>query len=323
MNNLFSTGKRRGDTVIINQKGVSLRFGQKLNSNEFMNWKCIIATSVVGCQLHVYGSDIFVAGYGSGVIQQFDSLTQSSTTFASGLASPIGLAFDSTGDFYVGDYGASTIYRYGPNGVRTTFATVGLQNPMGLAVDGAGNVYAANLWGNNITKYTPGGVESVFAGVAQPKGLTFDSSGNLYVSTANDTILRYDSLGHSTVFATSSMGLNGPLGMQFDAAGNLFVANYFGSDILKRDTAGNWSVFASTGSGYSNPLGLALDVDGSMYVSCAGNFIEKYNTQGTGTYFASTVNGPWMVAIKPVPEPSVLGLLTVGTTALFIRRRRN
>jgi sugar lactone lactonase YvrE len=272
-------------------------------------------------QSHVNGSDLFVAGYGSGVVQQFNSLTSSSTTFASGLVNPIGLAFDSAGNFYVGDYGASTIYRYGPNNIRTTFATAGLQNPMGLAVDGSGNVYAANLWGNSITKYTPGGLMSVFANVTKPKGLTFDGAGNLYVSTEANTILRYDSLGHSQVFATASMGLNGPLGMQFDTAGNLFVANYFASDILKRDTAGNWSVFAATPPGYSNPAGLALDVDGSMYVTCAGNFIEKYDAQGNGTFFASTVNGPWMIAIKPVPEPSSFVML-IGAAAVYLRSNR-
>lgn len=276
-------------------------------------------------QFHVDGSDIFVAGYGSGMVQQFNSLTTSSTTFASGLASPIGLAFDRAGNFYVGDYDAWTIYRYDPSGIRTTFATVGLNYPMGLAVDGSGNVYAANLWGNSITKYTPSGLMSVFANVTKPKGLTFDGAGNLYVSTENNNILRYDSLGHSQVFATGAMGLNGPLGMQFDAAGNLFVANYFASDILKRDTAGNWSIFATTPPGYSNPLGLALDVDGSMYVSCAGNFIEKYNTQGSGTFFASTVNGPWMVAIKPVPEPSY-SVMFVAAAAIWLhsdKRRRS
>jgi sugar lactone lactonase YvrE len=145
--------------------------------------------------------------------------------------------------------------------------------------------------------------------------------GDLYVSTANNTILRYDSLGHSEVFATGSMGLNGPLGMQFDATGNLFVANYFASDILERNTAGNWSVFATTPPGYSNPLGLALDVDGSMYVSCAGNFIEKYDAQGNETFFASTVNGPWMIAIKPVPEPSSFVMLVAAVATICLRSR--
>ena len=290
-----------------------------------INRKCIVAVCIAGVQFLARGSDIFVAGYGSGVVEEFNSVTYSSTTFASGLANPTGLAFDTTGNFYVGDYGASTIYRYSPKGVRTTFATVGLQNPMGLAVDGAGNVYAANLWGNDITEYMPSGVESVFAYVSRPKALTFDSAGNLYVSTADNTILRYDPQGHSEIFATSSVGLNGPLGMQFDAAGDLYVANYFASDILKRDPAGNWSVFATVPPGYSNPLGLALDADGSMYVSCAGNFIERYDTQGNGTFFASTVNGPAMLAIMPVPEPSSVVMLVMAVATICLRtsnRRR-
>ena len=286
-----------------------------------MNWKSMVAISVFSCQLHVFGDEIFVAGYGSGVIQQINSLTLSSTIFASGLSSPIGLAFNVSGDLYVGDYGNSTIYRYNSSGVRTTFATAGLQNPMGLAIDSAGDIYAANLYGNDITKYSPNGVESVFADVAQPQGLTFDSAGNLYVSTANDTILRYNSKRQREVFATASVGLNGPLAMQFDGSGDLFVANYFGSDILERSSAGNWSVFAETPPGYSNPVGLALATDGSMYVTCAGNFIEKYNAEGVGTSFASTVNGPWMIAIKPVPEPSSFLILVAAAAAKFLHLR--
>jgi streptogramin lyase len=287
-----------------------------------MNWKYIVASFVTGWQLHLSGSTLFLAGYGSGVVEQFDTVTHNATIFDSGFVSPIGLAFDGSGNFYVGDYDGATIYRYSPSGVRTVFATAGLQNPMGLAVDSSGNVYAANLWGNNITKYSPSGAESVFASVSSAKGLTFDSAGNLYVSTENNTILKYDSLGHSQLFASSSQGLNGPLGMQFDAAGNLFVANYWANNVLKRDSAGNWSVFASTGSGYSNPLGLAVDIDGSVYVSCAGNFYDQFNSVGNLVGGASTVNGPWMLAIKPVPEPSALAVLVTAAALTGICSRK-
>lgn len=283
-------------------------------------WKCLIAVSIAVFQLFASGSQIYVAENGSGDVEQFNSVTQSGTTFASGL-DPIGLAFNSAGDLFVGDNAASTIYRYSPGGTRTTFATAGLQNPIGLAVDSAGDVYAANLNGNDITKYTSTGAGSLFANVSQPKGLTFDSSGNLYVSTANNTIVEYNSQGQGQVIATATQGLNGPLAMQFNSDGDLFVANYFSSDILERNTAGNWSVFATTPSGYSNPLGLTFGPDGTMYVTCAGNFIEQYNTQGDGSLFASTGNGPWMIAVAPVPEPSTFAMLIAGAATIWLRKR--
>lgn len=288
------------------------------------NWKVIAVVCTASWQCHVNGSNIFVAGSGSGAVQEFNTATGSSTMFASGLASPTGLAFDAAGNLYVGARNSSTLYRYGPDGVGTIFATAGLNFPMGLVVGGDGNIYAANIGGNNITEYTPNGVETVFADLSQPKCLTFDSTGDLYVSTGDNTIVRYDPQGNSQIFASSDDGLNGPLAMQFDAKGDLFVANYWSSDILERNAAGNWSVFATTPPGYSNPLGLALDPDGSMYVTCAGNFIEKYDRQGHGSRFATTVNGPAMIAVEPVPEPSsaAIFIITAGTIGLRTFKKR-
>jgi hypothetical protein len=39
--------------------------------------------------------------------------------------------------------------------------------------------------------------------------------------------------------------------------------------------------------------------------------------------FASGLNHPADLAFQPVPEPSALGLLAIGGTALLVRRRRN
>jgi DNA-binding beta-propeller fold protein YncE len=77
------------------------------------------------------------------------------------------------------------------------------QPSWGLVFDSAGNLYAADGGAQTIYKFAPDGTRTVFVGPSAfdpsvyPVGLTFDSYGNLFVSTnalsnfsGNDTILK-------------------------------------------------------------------------------------------------------------------------------------
>jgi sugar lactone lactonase YvrE len=114
-----------------------------------------------------------------------------------------GLATDMAGNAYVmasNDFnspvGAGTIFKFTPDGERIVFGTVPgttgnnlLQANQGLAFDSAGYLYGADGGAQTIYKFAPDGTRTVFAGPsafatgAYPTGLTFDSSGNLFVST--------------------------------------------------------------------------------------------------------------------------------------------
>src|SRR5438105_1706802 len=104
------------------------------------------------------------------------------------------------------------------------FASVNQPDPTGIAgFPGA------------IFEYTPTGVQSTFvASIVQPRGLAFDSAGNLFVADAGDeTIFEFTPAGVRSVFAGPSAFLpnQGPVGLAFDSAGNLFVST--------EDTSGN------------------------------------------------------------------------------------
>ena len=96
--------------------------------------------------------------------------------------SPVGLAFDSSGNLFVSietfsDPGADSIVYFTPMGVKNTFAT-GLTFPRGLAFDSSGNLFVAEanaIPDGDILKFPPGGGSpTVFAsGFGRPEFLTF------------------------------------------------------------------------------------------------------------------------------------------------------
>ncbi len=157
-----------------------------------------------------------------------------------------------------------------PGGVVTTLAGSGtagfadgtgaaaqFSNPQGLGSDAAGNLYVADNVNNRIRKITtPGGVVTTLAGSGaagaadglgaaatfnQPRGLTLDAVGNLYVTDAGNARIRLITpSGNVSTFVGGAPGntdgtypagqfsWNGSIGLEqpaFDALGNLFVVD--------------------------------------------------------------------------------------------------
>ena len=119
--------------------------------------------------------------------RSINSLRMEPAPFSSGQApsrpaSPVGLAFDSSGNLFVSietfsDPGTDSIVYFTPNGVKSTFAT-GLTFPRGLAFDSSGNLFVAEanaIPDGDILKFPPGGGSpTVFAsGFGRPEFLTF------------------------------------------------------------------------------------------------------------------------------------------------------
>ena len=138
------------------------------------------------------------------------------------LQGPFGLALDSQGNLYIaeglGGTGTSMrVRKVTPSGTISTVAggngigfsgdggpatQAQLDQPLGLAVDSAGNLYIADFGNNRVRKVDSSGMIITIAGAGhiagnstnigdggppaaaslQPSGLSFDASGNLYIS---------------------------------------------------------------------------------------------------------------------------------------------
>ena len=160
------------------------------------------------------------------------------------------------------------------------------------------------------------GIPAKDAPLGEPRGLAFDSSGNLYISDAGaHRILRVDGTGvMTTVAGTGLQGFSGdggpatnaalyrPSGIAFDSQGNLFISDSWNNRIRKIDRAGIITTVAGTGdwefagdggpaasASLVRPHSIALDDGGNLYVSDSwNNRIRKIDRAGIITTVAGT-----------------------------------
>ncbi len=201
-------------------------------------------------------TNLFVGALKQGVVLEFsssDDIIFTETTFTS-LAGPETMVFDSSGNLFVSNGSANSIKKITPLGVKTTFATD--LDVDGMAFDAFGNLFVSrksedsNASEGVILKFAPDGRSSVFASnVSHPKGLAFDSLGNLYLAYPDhNSILKFTPDGKRTIFAS---GLK-PLRLAFKPSGNpfgsLFVTDPTANSIFEISPSGVVSTLATNTS---------------------------------------------------------------------------
>jgi glucose/arabinose dehydrogenase len=134
---------------------------------------------------------------------------------------------------------------------------------------------SAGLNGSTITEIAPSGAQSAFAsGLSDPRGLAFDSAGNLFVSDGGSgNIYEFTPGGAQSTFAS---GVNNVFDLAFNSAGDLFTIGTVNGDIYEYTPGGVQSIFAS---GLSAPFGCAFNSAGNLFVAdnnVSGNIYEIY-----------------------------------------------
>ncbi|MBI5169116.1 MAG: hypothetical protein HZA61_06485 [Candidatus Eisenbacteria bacterium] len=96
-----------------------------------------------------------------------------------------GVAFDDYGNLFVAGSlaGAGKVWKVGPGGSPVTEFATGFVDPRGLAFDTAGNLFVSDYQGNKIYKVSPAQVKTTFvASITSPAFLEFGPGGNLFVA---------------------------------------------------------------------------------------------------------------------------------------------
>ncbi len=218
-----------------------------------------------------------------------------------------GMAEDSTGALYLSDAGGGRVYRVALDGTVTTFAGGGIAPP-GFQSDG-GLATAAIL--------------------GSPRGLVFDSKGNLDIAEVFCNCIRQVSPAGviSTVYTAPPSLVRGRLpnieGLAIDAQDNLYFTEWFGNVVVKVAPNGSPVTIAGTGVAGSSgdggpataaqlngPSGVTVDAAGNIYIAdTMNNRIRRVAPDGTistiagnGTNCAfSGDNGPALSAQLCLP----------------------
>ena len=154
---------------------------------------------------------------------------------------------------------------------------------------------------HSILEFTPSGVQSTYAsGLSFPRGLAFDSLGNLFaaetLAPAGDVavgkVLKFNLRNKATTLGSAAQFFFE--GLAIDNAGNVYV---MGTDtsptaagtIFKFTPSGELIVFGSVPGVPDNPVpnfGLAFDSTGNLYATASGaQTIYKFAPDGTRTVF--------------------------------------
>jgi sugar lactone lactonase YvrE len=191
-----------------------------------------------------------------------------------------------------------------------------------VSVSGAVCGFNCSEFSGSISEYTPDGIQmTIVSGLARPRGLAFDSSGNLFAAVnyfappnqRHGRILKFPPLGQQSVLGNVALSIIE--GLVTDTGGNIFAmaqsaSSTIGdvSNIYKFAPDGTRMLFGSVGIG---GFGLALDSAGNLYAAVADEqTIYKFTTNGTRSVFA----GPSAFTENAFP----VGLAFDSTGNLFV-----
>jgi trimeric autotransporter adhesin len=299
------------------------------------------------------------------------------------LNGPQGVAVDGSGNVYIADTGNYRIRVVASNGTISTLAGTGLPSysgdsgpavsaaigvPVSIAADSSGNVYIADsgsrirlvkkgsgvittIAGTGISGYTGDGSVATAAQLNSPTGLSFSSSGTLYLADSmNSAVRKLTFAGYSLTLASVANGASNLTGGIAPGEVVVLYGASLGPDTLVMGATSSSGTLATVAgstrvyiSGTAVPVyyasstqvaaivpygltgstaSLSVEVSGqasatlSVPVAAAAPGIFTINGSGAGQVLAFTTSGVLNSAAAPASAGSYVSLYLTGAGAL-------
>jgi hypothetical protein len=297
------------------------------------------------------------------------NIAPATTNSSSDLDFPSSEAFDASGDLWLSN-GGNSIDEFTPaqlaaGGTPTPVVVISsnadsLSEPTGLAFSPAGDLWVANTSGSSLSMFTPAelsatGAPAPFVSIAggattldRPQNITFDGSGNLWVTNGNDdSIVKFTPAqlaaggNIAPTVIISSSDIDTPQGITFDTSGDTWVVTDLTHTLVEftpaqlavsgsptpavtiSDDGSGTSIYSSgqmqfDSSGrlwFTNFQGASVVGYTPSELSATGDPAPMYKIAGGSTGF----NGPDGLALATPPEaPTGVAATLSGTTSATV-----
>jgi type II secretory pathway pseudopilin PulG len=295
------------------------------------------------------GNDVYQGQFGSGYGTTGNGTFNGATHIAVDSSNNIWVA--DANDYYVEKFSSSGTFisQIGTNG----YANGNLRLPWGFAFDATGNIWIADTGNNRVQEFTSGGswvqtipssgcgnvspagctASSSNGQLSSPKGVAFDSSGNIWVTDYNNNrVEEFNSSGsYLTALGAGYNGVSGaigssgsangqfttPKGIAIDSNNNIWVADYGNNRVQEFNSSGSFlngigagynGVPGSIGSGsadyggLSHPSDIAVTSNGLIWVTNTSmNYVPVFNSNLTMTCWLhgdASLHNPYGIAVR-------------------------
>jgi streptogramin lyase len=222
------------------------------------------------------------------------------------LATPYGVAIDSTGNAWVTNESGTAVSEFSPTGTALSGSSgVTFNGAQGLTIDPAGNVWVANTGGNNLIEIASTGAyvrTATSSYLNAPVDVAADARNNIWevnflpVSGPGYLLNEFNSSGAILAELTGGSTVNAPYALAIDPTGNVWTSNSgTGTLTVYNKSAAQVSPAAGyTDNALQGNAGIAFDSTGNAWVLGQGG-PELSGFSAAGASLASTpvyaVNG--------------------------------
>jgi serine/threonine-protein kinase len=258
-----------------------------MNKKQFIFLPAVIAGVAIVLTSGIASADnVFVSNNGNGTVEEITGSSMPTTIIDTGLNSPTGIAIYGN-DVFVANNGSSVNagyveeYSLATDLPVATYAT-GLVGPRGIAFDSAGNLYVADQGNGSVVEIpTGGGSVETLATGLTAPNDVVFANGVLYATEGGSNQVVTIADGGAAPLVTGN-GLSSPNGIAFDG-GNLLVVNHGSAQVLAYSTGGT-----NLGSAVQSPYLSSLNQPKAIAVDSEGDFYVTDNGDETVTEYSPT-----------------------------------